>query len=253
MASATANPFGGSFYDPESQAVSGDWQGMDAKTARTIRHGFIRKVYGIIVAQLALTFAVAATMVSSEPVRNWSQEHALPLFVLSLVGSIGVLCYLGFKAGATQSVPSNYILLAILTVCESIAVGLICTLYESVVVVQALLATCLIVVALTIFAFQNSYDFTSMVGALFYVLIGFTVFGLLRLVFTGPLFQIIYASIGAIIFSLYIVVDTQLLIGRGKCRVEEDDYIFAAVMIYLDVINLFLYILQLLDMLRRRD
>eukprot|EP00920_Eleutheroschizon_duboscqi_P003665 GHVT01008513.1.p2 GENE.GHVT01008513.1~~GHVT01008513.1.p2 ORF type:complete len:199 (+),score=5.50 GHVT01008513.1:169-765(+) len=129
MASATANPFGGSFYDPESQAVSGDWQGMDAKTARTIRHGFIRKVYGIIVAQLALTFAVAATMVSSEPVRNWSQEHALPLFVLSLVGSIGVLCYLGFKAGATQSVPSNYILLAILTVCESIAVGLICTLY----------------------------------------------------------------------------------------------------------------------------
>lgn len=42
--------------------------------------------------------------------------------------------------------------------------------------------------------------------------------------------------------SAYLVFDTQLLITRF----DLDDYIWAAVTVYLDIINLFLYILRLL-------
>ena len=53
-----------------------------------------------------------------------------------------------------------------------------------------------------------------------------------------------YGCIGALIFSLYIVYDTQLMMGgKHKYSLSPEEYIFAALNIYLDVINLFRYIL----------
>ncbi len=54
------------------------------------------------------------------------------------------------------------------------------------------------------------------------------------------------AAAGALLFCGYLVFDTQLLIQR----LDLDDYIWAAVQIYLDVVNLFLYILRLLGQQR---
>ena len=53
-----------------------------------------------------------------------------------------------------------------------------------------------------------------------------------------------YASIGALIFSLYIVYDTQLMMGgKHKYALSPEEYIFAALNLYLDIINLFRYVL----------
>ena len=62
-------------------------------------------------------------------------------------------------------------------------------------------------------------------------------------------YNIIYSSLGAIIFSFYIVYDTQLIIGgkHKKYQYNQDEYIFAALNLYLDIINLFLYILDLFN------
>ena len=63
------------------------------------------------------------------------------------------------------------------------------------------------------------------------------------------IYNIIYSSLGAIIFSFYIVYDTQLIIGgkHKKYQYNQDEYIFAALNLYLDIINLFLYILDLFN------
>ena len=53
-----------------------------------------------------------------------------------------------------------------------------------------------------------------------------------------------YASLGAFIFSMYIVYDTQLMMGgKHKYSLSPEEYIFAALNIYLDIVNLFIYIL----------
>lgn len=52
----------------------------------------------------------------------------------------------------------------------------------------------------------------------------------------------IYGGLGAIIFSGYIIYDTDNLIKRFT----YDQYVWAAVSLYLDVINLFLSLLTLL-------
>ena len=56
-----------------------------------------------------------------------------------------------------------------------------------------------------------------------------------------------YGSAGALIFSLYIVYDTQLMMGgKHKYALDPEEYVFAALSLYLDVINLFLYILMII-------
>ena len=55
-----------------------------------------------------------------------------------------------------------------------------------------------------------------------------------------------YGSVGALIFSLYIVYDTQLMMGgKHKYSLSPEEYIFAALNIYLDVVQLFMYILMI--------
>lgn len=53
---------------------------------------------------------------------------------------------------------------------------------------------------------------------------------------------------GAIIFSLYIVYDTQLMMGgKHKYSLSPEEYIFASLNIYMDIVNLFLYILTIVN------
>ncbi|QQP51342.1 Fas apoptotic inhibitory molecule 2, partial [Caligus rogercresseyi] len=59
--------------------------------------------------------------------------------------------------------------------------------------------------------------------------------------------NIIYAALGALIFSVYIIFDTQMMVGgTHKYSISPEEYIFASLNLYLDVINLFMMILSLI-------
>jgi FtsH-binding integral membrane protein len=51
------------------------------------------------------------------------------------------------------------------------------------------------------------------------------------------------AVVGALIFSAFIIYDTHLLMHR----LSPEEYMTASVNLYLDIINLFLYILRILN------
>ena len=51
---------------------------------------------------------------------------------------------------------------------------------------------------------------------------------------------------GVLLYSIYLIYDTQLIIGNKENRLDYDDYILGALMLYLDIINLFIYLLQIL-------
>lgn len=69
---------------------------------------------------------------------------------------------------------------------------------------------------------------------------GICVFGLFMLFTDNNTMHIIYATIAAIIFGLYIVYDTQLIIGTKNFKYSIDDYIIAALELYVDIIGLFI-------------
>ena len=69
---------------------------------------------------------------------------------------------------------------------------------------------------------------------------------LLSILGTSRITIICYASAGALIFSMYIVYDTQLMMGgKHKYSLSPEEYIFASLSLYLDIINLFLYLLSI--------
>ena len=58
--------------------------------------------------------------------------------------------------------------------------------------------------------------------------------------------SIAYSAIGCVIFSIYLIYDTQMMMGgKHKYALSPEEYIFAALNLYLDIINLFLYILAI--------
>lgn len=59
--------------------------------------------------------------------------------------------------------------------------------------------------------------------------------------------QLALAIAGVVIFSGYIVLDTYLIFNRYLA----EDYILASVSLYLDIINLFIRILQILSAMQR--
>lgn len=127
---------------------------------------------------------------------------------------------------------------------EAYSISVVTSFYESRIVLQALIFTLGIFIALTLFACQTKYDFTSWMPYLFGALWVLVIFGFMAAFFPRTSgVELGYGIAAALIFSAYILVDTQLVIRHY--HVEEE--IAAAISLYLDILNLFLAILRILN------
>merc|ERR1719359_2208900 len=211
-----------------------------------VRSGFIRKVYGILSVQLLVTVLIAFPIQQMDP--TWIATHrqyAQAAMFISLFAVVGVSCCC---MQAARTFPTNYIFLAVITVCEAVIVGFVSAMYTTQSVIMAGALTAGIFLGLTLYAMTTKTDFTGMGGYLMAALLGLMLTSFLCIFFPySPMMQKLMAGCGAIIFSMYIVYDTQLICGgkHKKYSFGVDDYVFAAINIYLDIINLFLYLLAL--------
>merc|ERR1712083_986179 len=113
--------------------------------------------------------------------------------------------------------------------------------------------TVLIFLSLTAFACITKSDFTGMGPYLFAGCMALLIFGFVMMLgsalfnFHSPLMHKVYAGFGLLLFTLYIVYDTQMIVGGAhkQHQFSIDEYAFAALNLYLDIINIFLFIHQL--------
>jgi len=160
---------------------------------------------------------------------------------VSLFGAIGFMLLTFWKR---KSYPMNLLFLAGFTGLEAYSISVITSFYESRIVLQAVVITAGIFIALTLFACQTKYDFTSWMPYLFGGLWALILVGFMAAFFpANSTVELAYSGIAALIFSGYILVDTQLIMRHY--HVEEE--IAAAISLYLDIINLFLAILRILN------
>jgi len=109
------------------------------------------------------------------------------------------------------------------------------------VVAQAFFLTALISGGLSLYAMQSTRDFSSWGKPLMIALVILVVGSLVNLFLGSPMLQVLIASAGALLFSFMIIYDTQMII-RGAFATPVE----AAIAIYLDVLNLFISLLQIL-------
>lgn len=201
---------------------------------------FIRRVYAILTVQLLFTAALSVISFVSKDYRKWIQTHQWAMWV-SLFGAIGMLLLTFWKR---KSYPTNLLFLGGFTALEAYSISVVTSFYESRIVLQALVLTLGIFVFLTVFACQTKYDFTSWIpylgGILWVLILGSFIYMFFPATKTS---ELVFGGIGALVFSAYILVDTQMIIRHY--HVEEE--IAASISLYLDVLNLFLSILRILN------
>ncbi|TGZ78705.1 UPF0005-domain-containing protein [Ascodesmis nigricans] len=205
-----------------------------------IRNAFIRKVYSILTVQLLLTAAVSSISFFSDSFRTWIQQNTWMVFV-AFIGAMGTMFGAYWKR---KSYPTNLLFLGGFTIMESYTVAVIVSFYEAPIVLQAVLITGLLFMGLTLWASQSKYDFISWYGGLYGVLWAVVIFGMMAMFFPyNKTVELVYSGVVAILFSIYILADTQMIMRQ--MHVEEE--IAAAISLYLDIINLFLAILRILN------
>ncbi|CAE7023205.1 TMBIM1 [Symbiodinium natans] len=242
----------------EQSSLTGGPQQLAGIQDLEVRHGFIRKVYGILGVQMTITTIIASLItIYGANLVKYNPALVTSLMVVSMVMAISTMCVFMCCPDTMRKTPTNYMLLLCFTVAESVMVGFICVQYTVQSVLVTLGITAALVLALSLFALQTSYDFTGFMPYLFALVSCLFLFGLVMSIFSwcGALssgaFQVlnmIYAGLGAIVFSFYVIFDTQLIVGgkHNKFRFSIDDYCMAAINIYVDIIQLFLFLLQLL-------
>ncbi|KAJ3673300.1 hypothetical protein LUZ60_006674 [Juncus effusus] len=209
-----------------------------------LRWAFIRKVYSILAVQMILTVLVSSIVVFVRPVALFfvSSSGGLGLYIFLLILPFIVLCPLYYYY---QRHPVNLLLLGLFTVAISFAVGITCAFTRGEVILESAILTSVVVISLTMYTFwaaKRGHDFNFLGPFLFTAIIILMVFALIQLFFPlGRISLMIYGGLAALIFCGYIIYDTDNLIKRYS----YDEYVWAAVALYLDVINLFLSLMTL--------
>ncbi|KAK9182466.1 hypothetical protein WN944_025611 [Citrus x changshan-huyou] len=207
-----------------------------------LRWGFIRKVYGILTAQIVLTTLVSSITVLYNPINDLLKGNSslllfLPILLFILLWPLHVY---------HQKHPVNLIVLGLFTVSLSLPVAVSCANTDGRIVLEALILTSAVVCSLTGYTFwasKKGKDFSFLGPILFTSLIILILTSFMQMFFPlGSTSTAVYGGISALVFCGYIVYDTDNLIKRFT----YDDYILASVTLYLDILNLFISILRVL-------
>ncbi|KAG6400819.1 hypothetical protein SASPL_137662 [Salvia splendens] len=207
-----------------------------------LRWAFIRKIYVIISIQLLLTAAVAAVVITVHPISHFfaTTGAGLAVYILLIITPFIVMWPLYYYY---QKHPLNYFLLAIFTLSLAFVVGFTCSYTNGKVILESVILTAAVVVSLTLYTFwaaKRGHDFNFLGPFLFGALLVLVLFSFIQILFPlGRISVMIYGCLASIIFCGYIVYDTYNLIKRYS----YDEFIWAAVSLYLDIINLFLSLL----------
>lgn len=256
-------PFPGMVHQQPPVYAQADWKDVESAPDnfasggfddKAVRRGFIKRVYSILMVQLVITASIISLFVFVDSVKGFVRENRWVMWTswgLAFACIIAMSCFTSIR----RKTPHNFIFLGVFTVCEGVMLGTITSYYDVDAILIAVGITAAVTLGLTLFAFQTKIDFT-MCGGFFFalliiLLVSSIILGIVVRTSAGDDINRKYMMIGigaagAFVFSLYLLYDTQMMMGGNhKYALDPEEYIFAALNIYLDVINLFMYILMI--------
>ena len=203
------------------------------------RLAFLKKVYTLLTLSLGTAvFAGWFTITTPAFLLTVANNHLL--FIILQIG----LIFICFAVRKKENI-SFFALFAFTTLSGITASPIVFTYLD--VAFQASVLTMLAFGSLTSYVFITKKDFSFMRGFLIVGLILLVVGGLLNAFFFKSSGLSYFMSIGGIfIFCGFILYDTSMIMKRYP----TDEYISATLALYLDILNLFLYILTFLGLSR---
>jgi len=212
----------------------------------TDRATLVRRTYGLVFLSVITTILGSAFAFSQPRVMDASAQHP---FIMMLC----LFAPLIMAQRAARDFPKNLILTFLFTFIEGIFIAPFLAVAERSapgVVSQAAILTFSAFGVLSLYALVSRRDFSAW-GS--FLMVGLVVLFIAMLLnaFIGSAAGGLWLSvIGVMIFSGLLVFDTWRLLRSGAYG--PNDYVMTAVAIYLDLLNMFLFLLSLLGGGRRR-
>lgn len=206
---------------------------------------FIKQTYQLFAASLLA--ATVGAYVGIFALASFFIESLATFWILFAV-ELGLFFALMYKK---KEAPLNLILLFAFTFCSGLTltpllISVLALPAGGIIIAQAFALTTVAFAGLSIFAMNTKKDFTVMGKALFIVLLVVIAASLINIFLHSSVFSLIISSVSAILFSFYILYDTQNII-RGNYETPIE----GAVALYLDFVNLFINLLNILRSLNR--
>ena len=231
--------------DGPNQRDDGAWAYLPGLKNKPDRQAFVVKVYGILFMQTLVTLIFIFLACSSPNFEKFQQQN-FAVFVLAFLAAFFVLAILVCVKQAARTVPYNYLLLLLFTLAGSYVVAAITEMYthQSVIIIVAI--TCALFLGLTSYAFSAEGEVNPCFSMLWTSV--FVSFMSLALVFVWPSrgLLVLGSAFMSLWFGGFIVYDTKVIVG-GSVHGElgYDEYIVAALLLYVDIITLFIRLLEL--------
>lgn len=204
-----------------------------------IKLGFIKKIYSLLSIQLCITWVMSYGFYANKQAHDFVL-HSPGMLVVSTLGAFLTL-FLSWCYG--KSYPANYLILFSFTLCESYSVSYICLYYEPTSILLAWGLTASIFILLSGYVMYTGKDFSFLGAGLFAGLWILIIGGFIQIIWlpNDQILNTTMAAFGALIATGYILYDTSDIIYR----LDPDDFIYACMSLYLDIIMLFLRLLEL--------
>lgn len=216
---------------------------IEAEQAR-----FITKVYGWMAIGLALTGAVSYLIANSPALLQIIYGNKFVFWGLL----IGELLMVGYLAAAVtrMSAATATLVYMLYAVVNGLTLSGIFILYTSTSIVGTFLITAGTFAAMSAYGYFTKQDLTKAGNLLFMALIGLVIATVVNIIFRNPILHWIITYAGILIFVGLTAYDTQKIkqmniIGNEGTEEDHKEAIMGALTLYLDFINLFLYLLRL--------
>jgi len=210
------------------------------------RATLVKRTYGLVFLSILVTMAGAAFTFTQPGLMQAVAQHYI-------IASLCIFAPLIMAQRAAREFPKNIILTFLFAFVEGVWLAPVLLFSEARapgVVTQAALLTFAAFGVLTLYALVSRRDFSAW-GSFFMVgLVVLLIASILNIFVGGATGGLWIAAIGVVIFSGLLVYDTWRILRSGQYG--QDDYVLATVSIYLDLLNMFLFILRLLSGGNRR-
>ncbi|XP_077415865.1 protein lifeguard 1 [Vanacampus margaritifer] len=209
---------------------------------KTVRRAFVRKVFCILTVQLVFTFSVVSVFTFSKVVKKAVQKN-IWVYVSSFIIFAVVCIALNCAKSLRRKYPWNIIGLTIVTLSLSYVVGTMASYHDTRAVIITMATTLAISLTIIAFSAQTRYDFSCCYGLLLILVVDLVMFGVFSSFYYTHIPQVCYGCLGALVYSLFLMFDCQLMMGVLSYRLDPEEYVSAALIIYLDVMLIFIYLM----------
>ncbi|MCD2256656.1 Bax inhibitor-1/YccA family protein [Lactobacillus sp. CC-MHH1034] len=180
------------------------------------------------------------------------QEHPMTLWIL-FIAEIAMV--FGFRATQRRSTAINLALFASFAAINGLVLSVTLSFYNIADITTAFVTAAALFVALAIVGFVTKRNLSRMGQMSMALLIGLILASVINLFMQSSFMQLILSYVGVLIFSMLTAYDNQYLKGVYYQSVNRGDLsadvslnniaVMGALNLYLDFINIFLYILQI--------